>query len=124
MAAHGSHAKSQPMPDMKTMPEMSGMSESEMKAMPTTNDAAMQNESKAAPAAAPHDMNAMSGAMDGMKMGGDVPASSKFIVTLITLLMLAAGVWLAGSYGDFSMRAAGDRMQMPMNGNQMNEMKR
>ncbi len=122
MAAHGAHPKSQPMSDMKTTPEMSGMSESEMTKMPKANDAATQNERKAALAAAPYDMNAMNGAMSGMKMGGNVPASSKFIVTLISLLMLAGGGFLAARYGDLSMRA-GDQMQMQMNENRMNEMK-
>ncbi len=121
-AEHGSHTKSQPMSDMKTTPEMSGMSESEMTKMPKANDAATQNERKAAPAVAPHDMNAMNGAMSGMKMGGNVPASSKFIVTLISLLMLAGGGFLAARYGDLSMRA-GDQMQMQMNENRMNVMK-
>lgn len=91
MSAHGAHAKSQPMPDMKTMPEMSDMG-------------AREN----APAAA-HDMSAMG----GMKMGGNVPASSKFIVTLITLAMLVGGGLLAARYGDLSMRS-GAMHRMPM----------
>lgn len=53
-------------------------------------------------------------AMGGMKMGGgNVPIASKLIVTLITFAMLAGGFWLAGRYGDFSMRA-GEMPNMPM----------
>ena len=62
-----------------------------------------------------HDMSAMSGKnMDGMNMGGNVSISSKFVITLITLLMLAVGGFLAARYGDFSMRAGEMKeMQMP-----------
>ena len=98
MSTHGAHPKSQPMPDMKTTPEMSGMS----------------GASENAPTA--HDMSAMG----GMKMGGSVPASSKFIVTLITLTMLAGGGFLAARYGDLSMRS-GENHRMPMQENQMND---
>jgi len=110
MSADGANASSHSMSDMKPMPVMNGMSAGEMSAMPSVSKAA------------PHDMNAMNGAMSGMKMGGNVPASSKFIVTLISLLMLAGGGFLAARYGDLSMRA-GDQMQMQMNENRMNEMK-
>ncbi len=53
--------------------------------------------------------------MSGMNMGGNVSITSKIVVTLITILMLAAGVWLAGRYGDFSMRAGDAMDEMPMN---------
>ncbi|MDQ3064502.1 MAG: DUF4396 domain-containing protein [Acidobacteriota bacterium] len=57
---------------------------------------------------------AHTGAMSGMERGGDVSIASKIVVTIITIVMLAAGVWLAGRYGNFSMRAgeAMDEMQM------------
>jgi hypothetical protein len=99
MPALGAHAK--PMPDMKTMPEMSDMSASEN-----------------APAVAAHEMSAMG----GMKMGGNVSAFSKVVVTLITIAMLTVGVWLAERYGDFSMRAGEMNHQMPMPDTPMNEM--
>jgi hypothetical protein len=93
--AHSSHT------NMKFMPEISGNGEIEMTTMPQAH--------------------ASHGAMGGMKMGGGtVPASSKFIVTLITLLMLAGGCWLAARYGDLSMRA-GEMHQMPMQDKQMND---
>ena len=44
-----------------------------------------------------------------MEMDGNISTSSKIVVTLNAILMLKAGVWLAGRYGDFSMRA-GDAM--------------
>jgi Domain of unknown function (DUF4396) len=53
---------------------------------------------------------------DGMKKE-IVSASHKVLVTLITIVMLAGGVTLAGIYGDLSMRAGrmqGIRMSMPM----------
>ena len=56
--------------------------------------------------------------MSGMNTGGNVSITSKIVVTLITILMLTAGVWLAGRYGDFSMRAG-----KPMDEMQMNNMK-
>ncbi len=73
-----------------------------------TAESATHSASKNASAA--HDMNAMG----GMKMdGGNVSATAKFVVTLITIAMLAVGVWLAARYGDFSMRA-GEMSEMPM----------
>ncbi|MDQ3749042.1 MAG: DUF4396 domain-containing protein [Acidobacteriota bacterium] len=53
--------------------------------------------------------------MSGMNMGGNVSTASKIVVTLITIVMLAAGVWLAGRYGDFSMRTGNAMDEMPMN---------
>lgn len=50
--------------------------------------------------------------MSGMKMGGSVSAASKVFVTLMTIAMLAAGVFVAGRWGDFSMRA-GEMKEMP-----------
>ncbi len=101
MPAHGAHLNSQPTPDMKTMPEVS-----------------VTNASENVPARAVQDMNAMG----GMKMGGNVTTAGKVVVTLITIAMLTVGVWLAGRYGDFSMRAGGEmNHQMPMQENQMND---
>ncbi len=73
-----------------------------------TAESATHSASKNASAA--HDMSAM----DGMKMdGGNVSVAAKFVVTLITIAMLAVGVWLAARYGDFSMRT-GEMSEMPM----------
>ncbi|MDQ6786483.1 MAG: DUF4396 domain-containing protein [Acidobacteriota bacterium] len=100
--------------DMLAMPEMSKtamtgmkMDKSEIAGMQTAaKDSIGRDASSTAIVAAPHDMTAMGGKkMDGMNMGGNVPISSKLIVTLITLLMLAGGGFLAASYGDLSMRA-------------------
>lgn len=52
--------------------------------------------------------------MSEMKMGGKVSAASKVFVALTTIAMLAAGVFVAGRWGDFSMRA-GEMRSMPMN---------
>ena len=67
-------------------------------------------------AASPHEMSAKGNKkMDGMNMGGNVSISSKLVVTLITLVMLAGGAFLAARYGDLSMRAGEMEMkQMPM----------
>ena len=46
-------------------------------------------------------------------MTGGVSAAAKFLVTLITIAMLAGGVTLAALYGDLSMRA-GEIHEMPM----------
>ncbi len=63
------------------------------------------------------------GAMGGMKMGGsNVPPFRKLLVTLITVAMLACGIWLAGHYGDFSMRAGEMDHQNQTLDMQMNEM--
>jgi len=54
--------------------------------------------------------------MSGMRKGS-VSAARKFLVTLITIIMLAGGVTLAAIYGDLSMRAGGTQgipMSMPM----------
>lgn len=50
--------------------------------------------------------------MGGMN-SGDVSSESKFLVTLITIVMLAGGFTLAGLYGDLSMRA-GEMQEVPM----------
>ncbi|MGI8469966.1 MAG: DUF4396 domain-containing protein, partial [Pyrinomonadaceae bacterium] len=68
------------------------------------------NQKETMPAA--HDMTAMGKKkMDGMNMGGNVPASSKLVVTLITLAMLASGGFLAARYGNLSMRAGDMEMK-------------
>lgn len=62
-------------------------------------------------------------AMSEMKMGDAVSTAKKGFVTLLTILMLAAGVFIAGRYGDFSMKA-GEPMINPMpEGEQMNRMR-
>ncbi|HXG86170.1 MAG TPA: DUF4396 domain-containing protein [Pyrinomonadaceae bacterium] len=53
-------------------------------------------------------------AMPEMKMGGAVSALSKVFVTFLTVVMLAAGVFIAARYGDFSMRAGEDMREMQM----------
>ena len=50
--------------------------------------------------------------MTGMKTAR-VSDEAKFLVTLITIAMLASGVTLAALYGDLSMRA-GEIHEMPM----------
>jgi hypothetical protein len=79
-----------------------------------------------APAAAPpvahagHNMAAMPG-MD-MSGGSQVSGLRKVVVTLLTLMMLAAGYYLADCYGDLSMRpgeAMGEMPGMPMPGHRM-----
>ena len=63
--------------------------------------------------------------MSKMKMSGGVSLASKVFVTLMTLLMLAAGVFVAGRWGDFSMRAGdGEMRNIPMNGMPMEERRR
>ncbi|WP_317196909.1 DUF4396 domain-containing protein [Hymenobacter properus] len=53
-------------------------------------------------------------AMPGMRMEGDgqVSAGRKALVTVLTLVMLAAGYYVAARYGDLSMRP-GQPMNMP-----------
>lgn len=53
--------------------------------------------------------------MAGMAMGSGTPVSGgrKAAVTLLTLLMLAVGYWLAARYGDLSMRPGGAIESMP-----------
>jgi len=62
-----------------------------------------------------------------MKMGGGghtVSVTSKLVVALATIAMLAGGVALAARYGDLSMRA-GDLNEMPMEmSSESDEMKR
>jgi hypothetical protein len=76
----------------------------------------------AVPAAAPvgHNMAAMPG-MD-ISEGAQVSGLRKAVVTLLTLLMLAAGYYVANRYGDLSMRpeeAMGEMPGMPLPGHQM-----
>jgi hypothetical protein len=54
-------------------------------------------------------------AMAGMDMsaGPKVSGMQKAVVTLLTLLMLAVGYWLAGRYGDLSMRPGKQMAPMP-----------
>jgi len=59
--------------------------------------------------------------MPEMKMNGAVSAVSKVFVTFLTIAMLAAGVFLAARYGDFSMRS-GAMHRMPLNEMPMEEM--
>ncbi len=107
-------AAPQPVRDMKAMPELSGMSADEMAAMPQAHTAALHNPTGGAPAAAADDVSAMGGM--NMAGGENVSTASKVVVTLITIALLAGGVWVAARYGDLSMRA-GDmdemRMEMP-----------
>lgn len=93
-AAHSPHA------NMKSLFEISGNSKTEIATMPKPSTT--------------------HGAMRGMRIGGSVPASSKLIVTLITIAMLAVGAWLAARYGNLSMRA-GEIHQTPMKDKQMND---
>lgn len=53
--------------------------------------------------------------MAGMNMGTDPTVSGvrKAVVTLLTLLLLAVGYWLAGRYGDLSMRPGEQMAPMP-----------
>jgi hypothetical protein len=54
--------------------------------------------------------------------GAQVSGLRKALATLLTLLMLAAGYYLADRYGDLSMRpgeAMGDMPGMPMPGHRM-----
>jgi hypothetical protein len=52
--------------------------------------------------------------MPGMSMAGDgqVSAGRKALVTVLTLVLLAAGYYVAARYGDLSMRP-GQPMNMP-----------
>jgi hypothetical protein len=54
-------------------------------------------------------------AMAGMDMsaGPTVSGVRKAVVTLLTLLLLAGGYWLAAHYGDLSMRPDGKMTTMP-----------
>ena len=64
--------------------------------------------------AATHQPRGDAPAMDGRKMRGDVSIKSKIAMTILTLLILAAGVILAARYGDLSMRAGKHTMIEPM----------
>ena len=80
------------------------------KAMAITHDVPTGEEmKKSAHHAAPlHELKTMG----GMKMnGGNVPISTKLIVTFITIAMLVVGFWVAARFGDLSMRAG--EMSMP-----------
>lgn len=103
--------------DMSEMPQMTA----EMKKAAMSDVKTVESEMPAMQTAAvPHDMTAMG----GMNMGGNVPASSKLVVTLITLAMLAGGGFIAARYGDLSMRAGDmDMNQVPMDNMRMNDMK-
>ncbi len=105
---------------------MSGMKmdKSEMPGKQTTASGTAHNDRPSA-ATPPNDMSAKGDKkMDGMNMGGNVSISSKLIVTLITLAMLAGGAYLAARYGDLSMRAGEMEMnQMPMDNMPINDMK-
>ncbi|WP_051718523.1 DUF4396 domain-containing protein [Hymenobacter sp. IS2118] len=88
-----------------------------MAGMPSPAPAAIQ-----VSASASHAVAAMP--MAGMDMSGGVHVSGlrKATVTLLTLLMLAAGCYLAARYGDLSMRpgeAMGEMPGMPMPGHRM-----
>ncbi|RPD43933.1 DUF4396 domain-containing protein [Hymenobacter sediminis] len=80
--------------------------------------AGMHHAAPADPAAslhAGHTMAASAHDMPGMAMGGGQQVSSgrKAVVTVLTLLMLAVGYWLAARYGDLSMRPGEPMMDMP-----------
>ena len=97
--------------------DMAGMTH-EMPGM-THNMPAMTHEMPVAVAPAPapaghagHSMGA--GTMAGMDMGEPTASGlSQAVVTLLTLLMLAAGYALAARYGDLSMRPGMEMMTMP-----------
>jgi len=83
-----------PVRNMEAMPDKAGMSGGE--GLTPTYPAAVQLATGDGPA--PN--------MSGMKKGS-ASAARKFLVTLITIVMLAGGVTLAAIYGDLSMRAGG-----------------
>lgn len=95
----GVHIELQPASKMK-MPEMINISES------------IANEKSVAS----HDMSAMGRMKFG---GGRVPVSSKIIVMLITLAMLAAGFAFAARNGDLSVHS-GEMRKMAMPDMRMN----
>ena len=95
--AHAGHGMS-----MAGMPHMAGMSHDMPAAAPMAAHAGHQM------AAAPQEM-------PGMDMGSGTPVSGlrKAVVTVLTLLMLAVGYWLAARYGDLSMRPGEPMTDMP-----------
>lgn len=94
--AHKGHA----MPVIKNaMPDMSNMTSHEGHA------AAMQP-------AAIHAGHAMS--MEGMEMNDTVSQKTKWLVTIVSVIVLAIGIAAAGYWGDFSMRPEGDMQGMEM----------
>lgn len=72
--------------------------------------ASMPHTASPAPAHAGHVMAAMPMNMEG---GAQVSGLRKAVVTLITLVMLAVGYWLAARYGDLSMRPGEPMDAMP-----------
>ena len=70
----------------------------------------MSHTASAATAHAGHAMAAMPMNMEG---GAQVSGLRKAVVTLITLVMLAVGYWLAARYGDLSMRPGVPMEAMP-----------
>lgn len=64
--------------------------------------------------AATHQTGGDAPAIAGMEMKSSVSMKGKVAVAMLTLLMLAAGVALAGRYGDLSMRAGEHTMNEPM----------
>jgi hypothetical protein len=93
-----------PVHNMRAMPGKTGMSSGET--LTPTHKAAVHLATGDAPA--PN--------MSGLKKGS-VSVDRKFLVTLITIVMLAGGITLAALYGDLSMRAGGTQgtpMSMPM----------
>ena len=78
-----------------TMADMAGMSHGQAASMPATE----------------HNM----AAMPGMDLSGGAPVSGlrKAVVTLLTLLMLAAGYYVAARYGDLTMRPGVPMETMP-----------
>ena len=82
--------------------------------------AGMSHGQATSPAATGHNMATMPG-MD-MSGGNQVSGLRKAVVTLLTLLMLAAGYYVAARYGDLSMRpgkAMGEMPGMAMPGHRM-----
>ncbi len=87
------------------------------------NMAGMRPSESSAAATATHAGHSQT-AMPGMDMGdgAQVSGARKAFVMLLTVLMLAAGYYLAARYGDLSMRpgeAMGEMPGMPMPGHQM-----
>ncbi|QNE42258.1 DUF4396 domain-containing protein (plasmid) [Hymenobacter sp. NBH84] len=82
--------------------------------------AGMSHGQAASPPGTGHHMAAMPG-MD-LSGGNQVSGLRKAVVTLLTLLMLAAGYYVAARYGDLSMRPGetmGEMPGMPMPGHRM-----
>ena len=94
--------------------DMPGMNHGSMAGMDHSSMAGMSM--KAAPAEG--------AALAGMDMSPGPPVSAlrKTVVTVLTLLLLTVGYWLAGRYGDLSMRPGSAMSEMPgmqMPGHQM-----